>query len=386
MKDRIRLVHVVWRLSVGGGIPQVSRQVLAGLDPERFECHAITARPAWAEDELDALGPHVTVHPLDHEGATSPGDEIRLGVRIAARVRALRPHVLHAHSGTARLSLPAVLASPSLPRVLEVHEPLADGLHSRLTNNIEVGMVKAAGFRPFAHSTHVRDATARIVGWRPERIPLVPLGVPVHVPDPDAGLSLRAELGIAPDALVVVGVGRAPQKNIPLMVRVGADVVRKLGTSGPPTVFLIVGRQEPEVQLLIDELGVSEHVRVVPPLARLTDAFDAADLFLSTSHYEGFGLAVAEAMVAGVPVVGTAVGGVTDVVEDGVTGRLLSAGDRPGLAMACRELLTDPTTRARMGAAARERVLARFTRRHMIDGFAEVYERAARRGRGPGGA
>ncbi|MGC0417669.1 glycosyltransferase family 4 protein [Embleya sp. AB8] len=381
VRDRIRLVHVVWRLSVGGGIPQVSRQVLAGLDPARFDCHAIIARPAWEEDELGELGPNVTVHSLDHEGPTRPPDEIRLGVRIAARVRALRPHVLHAHSGTARLSLPAALGSPRLPRVLEVHEPLKDGLHSRLTNGIEVGMVKAAGFRPFAHSTQVRDATAAIVGWRPSRIPLVPLGVPAHEPDPAAGAALRAELGIAPETLVVVGVGRAAQKNIPLMVRVGADVVRELGDAGPPVVFLIIGRQEPEIQALIDELGVGRQVRVIAPLPRLSDAFDAADLFLSTSHYEGFGLAVAEAMMAGVPVVGTAVGGVTDVVADGVTGRLLRAGDRGGLVAACRELLTDRALRARMGATSRERVLARFTRRHMLDGFAEIYERAALRGR-----
>ncbi|MET7303334.1 glycosyltransferase family 4 protein [Embleya sp. NPDC005575] len=381
MKHRIRLVHVVWRLSVGGGIPQVSRQVLAGLDPERFDCHAIIARPAWEEDRLDELGPNLTVHALDHEGPARPRDEIRLGLRIASRVRELRPDVLHAHSGTARLSLPSALGSPGTPRVLEVHEPLKDGLHSRLTNGIEVGMVKAAGFRPFAHSTHVRDATAAIVGWRPERIPLVPLGVPVHVPDPAAGLALRAELGIPREALVVVGVGRATQKNIPLMVRVGADVVRKLGDAGPPVVFLVIGRQEPEIPALIQELGVGKHVRVVPPLARLSDAFDAADLFLSTSHYEGFGLAVAEAMMAGVPVVGTAVGGVTDVVADGVTGRLLRAGDRGGLVMACRELLTNNALRTQMGAASRERALARFTRQHMLDGFAQVYERAALRRR-----
>nr|WP_272923761.1 glycosyltransferase family 4 protein [Streptomyces sp. SID3343] len=368
-------------MSVGGGIPQVSRQVLAGLDPARFDCHAITARPALAEDELGELGPHVTVHPLDHVGPTRPRDEVRLGVRIAGLVRELRPDVLHAHSGTARLSLPAALGSPRMPRVLEVHEPLKDGLHSKLTNGIEVAMVRAAGFRPFAHSTHVRDATADIVGWRPGRIPLVPLGVPVHIPDPDAGRALRAELGISAETLVVVGVGRATQKNIPLMVRVGADVVRKLGDTGPPVVFLIVGRQDPQIPALIEELGVGRHVRVVPPLPRLTDAFDAADLFLSTSHYEGFGLAVAEAMVAGIPVVGTAVGGVTDVVADGVTGRLVRAGDRPGLVAACRELLTNHALRARMGVAARERVLARFTRGHMIAGFAQVYERAALRAR-----
>ncbi|WP_436791330.1 glycosyltransferase family 4 protein [Yinghuangia sp. YIM S10712] len=375
MRRRIRVVHVVWRLSTGGGIPRVSRQVLAGLDPSRFDCHAVTARPAVEEDELHLLGPNVTVHPLDYAGPPDKVQEFRIPLRYAAVVRKLRPDVIHAHSGTARHALPAALAVPSAGRVMEVHEPLTGGLHSEWTNRIERSMITRSRFRPFAHSSHVRDSTAALLGLRRAAVPLVPLGVEPHVPDPTARARLRAELGLAPDARLVVGVGRSGQKNIPLFFRVAAAVLGTVGKTG--VAFALVGRQRPEIAELVDELGIGEHVHLVPPLARLQDAFDAGDLFLSTSDYEGFGIAVAEAMCAGLPVVGTAVGGVNDVVDNGVTGRLVAKGDRDGLAAAVSELVTDDGLRTAMGTAARERALARFTRQKMIDGFADVYEKAA---------
>ncbi|NUU20053.1 MAG: glycosyltransferase family 4 protein [Streptomycetaceae bacterium] len=376
MARRIRVVHVVWRLSTGGGIPQVSRQILAGLDPERFECHAVTARPAADEDELHLLGPNVTIHPLDYTGPPNKVEEVRIPLRYAAAVRKLRPDVIHAHSGTARHALPAALAVPSAGRVLEVHEPLKGGLHSEWTNRIERQMVTRARFRPFAHSSDVRDATAALLGLRRAAVPLVPLGVEPHVADPAARERLRGELGLAPSTRLVVGVGRSGQKNIPLFVRVAASVLASLGDAGPAVAFAVVGRQDPEIPRLIDELGIGKRIRLIPPLDRLQDAFDAGDLFLSTSDYEGFGIAVAEAMCAGLPVVGTAVGGVNDVVEDGVTGRLVGKGDCDALAAAVRELLADDALRATMGAAARERALASFTRQKMVEGFAAVYERA----------
>lgn len=378
MVRRIRVVHVVWRLSTGGGIPQVSRQVLAGLDPERFECHAVTARPAAEEDELHLLGPNVTVHPLDYTGPANKVEEVRIPLRYAAEVRRLRPDVIHAHSGTARHALPAALAVPSAARVLEVHEPLRGGLHSEWTNRIERSLVAKARFRPFAHSSDVRDSTAALLGIPRAEVPLVPLGVEPHVPDADARARLRAELGLAPSTRLVVGVGRAAQKNIPLFVRVAAAVLAALGDSGPAVAFAVVGRQDPEVPELVSELGIGKRLHLVPPLPRLQDAFDAGDIFLSTSDYEGFGIAVAEAMCAGLPVVGTAVGGVRDLVEDGVTGRLTRKGDEAALAAAVRELVADDELRTRLGAAARERAFARYTRDKMIEGFADVYASAVR--------
>ncbi|MEU8136770.1 glycosyltransferase family 4 protein [Streptodolium elevatio] len=377
MGRRIRVVHVVWRLSTGGGIPQVSRQILAGLDPDRFECHAVTARPAAAEDELHLLGPNVTVHPLGYTGPPNKVEEVRIPLRYAAAVRKLRPDVIHAHSGTARHALPAALAVPSAGRVMEVHEPLRGGLHSEWTNRIELNMISRARFRPFAHSSDVRDATAALLGVPRATIPLVPLGVEPHVPDPEARARVRAELGLAPNTRLVVGVGRSAQKNIPLFVRVAARVLECLGDTGPAVAFAVIGHQDPEVPDLIEKLGVGKRVRLVPPLPRLQHAFDAGDIFLSTSDYEGFGIAVAEAMCAGLPVVGTGVGGVNDVVEDGVTGRLVRKGDCDALADAVRELVSDDDLRTTMGAAARERAMARFTRPTMIEGFAEMYEKAA---------
>jgi glycosyltransferase involved in cell wall biosynthesis len=91
------------------------------------------------------------------------------------------------------------------------------------------------------------------------------------------------------------------------------------------------------------------------------------DVLVLPSYEEPFGTVLAEAMAVGTPVVATRVGGLAEVVDDGVTGRLVAPGDPAGLAAAVLEVLRD---RDRMGAAARERA-----RRFDSDGYAERVER-----------
>src|SRR4051794_1620430 len=78
------------------------------------------------------------------------------------------------------------------------------------------------------------------------------------------------------------------------------------------------------------------------------------------SLQEGFGLTVAEAMWKSRPVVAWAVGGIRDQIDDGVSGRLVGPGDRPGFAAAIVDLLADPAAARRLGAAAHGRVRERF--------------------------
>jgi glycosyltransferase involved in cell wall biosynthesis len=112
---------------------------------------------------------------------------------------------------------------------------------------------------------------------------------------------------------------------------------------------LVVAGDGPLRDLVPDALGFVAHDR----LERLYD--DAAVVVLP-SYREGLPLAVIEAMAHGRPVVATRVGGIPELVEDGVTGFLVEPGDRDGLRAALERLLGDPALRRRMGAEARRRV------------------------------
>jgi glycosyltransferase involved in cell wall biosynthesis len=99
------------------------------------------------------------------------------------------------------------------------------------------------------------------------------------------------------------------------------------------------------------------------------------DLYVSSSHLEGLGTAILDAMLAGLPVAAAAVGGVTDVVIDGETGRLAPARDPAALAEAVIAALEDPEGSRRMADNARRRVAERFSAAAMAEGTLAVYRK-----------
>ncbi|MGA2186759.1 MAG: glycosyltransferase [Bryobacteraceae bacterium] len=110
------------------------------------------------------------------------------------------------------------------------------------------------------------------------------------------------------------------------------------------------------------------------PDRRLESLYASCDLFVAPSRYESFGLIYLEAMRYGKPVVGCRVGGVVEVVDDGVSGFLVEPDDPPALQTALESLLADPERRRRMGQAAKTAFLERFTRRQMVEAAAQYYQ------------
>lgn len=377
-----RVVHFLWRLSPGGGIPIVVRQLAAGLDPARFDVHLVTARPLLEEDGVAGgrVG-HATVHGLGITGKAGRPQQALLASRLARCVHALDPDVLHVHSGSAAYALPAVLRARPRARVLEVHDAPGSGRHGRAAEWCEGQLVRRLRFVPLVHSTSVRDDVSAAYGVDRGAAAFVPLGVDAvgDVPVPGAGAAWRRRIGVARGAPLVLCVARlVPTKNIALVVEV-ADQLRD--HPALPT-FVVVGNGPESDRLAreIDNRGLAGRVMLGGALygADLRAAYDAADVLLSTSDYEGFGLTVVEAMAAGLPVVATAVGGVTDLVVHGETGFLAPRGDAAALAGAVARLIDDAALRVRMATGARARARERFDARATVDGVAALYARLSR--------
>jgi len=106
---------------------------------------------------------------------------------------------------------------------------------------------------------------------------------------------------------------------------------------------------------------------------RREDLLGRAAVFVLPSHVEGLPMSLLEAMAAGCPVVATSVGGVPDVVADGVNGLLVRPGDREALALAIHRLLIDRALAGRLGAAARDTIRRRFTTEHALERLDQVY-------------
>jgi glycosyltransferase involved in cell wall biosynthesis len=125
--------------------------------------------------------------------------------------------------------------------------------------------------------------------------------------------------------------------------------------------------------------GVGGSVRLVGYRTDARALLAAADVFVLCSRYEGMPLAVLEAMEAGLPVVATRAIGNDEVVEHGVTGTLVPAGDASELGAAITALLADPRRRASYGKAGRQRYLQHFTADRMVARTRAQYQELLRR-------
>jgi glycosyltransferase involved in cell wall biosynthesis len=189
-------------------------------------------------------------------------------------------------------------------------------------------------------------------------------------------VATRRELGLQESGPVVGTVCRLvePKKGISVLLRAMAAL--KGDGNDSPCQLLIVGDGPARASLeaLTRQLGLHERTIFAGTRRDVPRILPLLDLFVLPSLYEGFGIAILEAMAAGKPVVATAVGGIPEFVVPGETGLLAEAGNTAALADAIESLLHDPVRATRMGMRGRARVLAGFQMSTVIRRHEQVYE------------
>jgi glycosyltransferase involved in cell wall biosynthesis len=197
--------------------------------------------------------------------------------------------------------------------------------------------------------------------------------------------AVRAELGVGPEEVVVGIVANfRREKAYEVFLAAAAEAA----ASDPRLRFVSVGQGplEDEMRALADRLGLTGRASILGYRPDAVEVMSAFDLFSLSSRHEGLPVSLMEALVLGLPVVATAVGGIPEAVTDGVEGLLVPPDDPSALAAAWLALAADPDRRARMAAAARTRG-ERFGIEPAARRLEQLYREAAERrvGRAPQG-
>jgi glycosyltransferase involved in cell wall biosynthesis len=369
---KLRVVTLVDRLGTGGA-ERLAIQTTTRLDPERFDRTLCASR----RFDVAVSKRHVANALADLESA---GVRVLGLKRTSARqvwawwplyrmLRRERVDVLHAHKFGSNLWGTAIGRMARVP-VIVAHEHTwsFQGKPWRRIGDREVIARGSSAF--IAVSREDRRRMIEIEGIDPDDVLFIPNGIPA--PPPPSGADVRAELGIAPDAPLIgtVSVLR-PQKALDVLLR----ATRILVDEFPGLRVLIAGEGDRRFALedLTKELGLEDNVLFLGVRTDVPDVLDALDVAVSSSDFEGSPLSVMEYMEAARPIVATRVGGVPDLIDDGVHGRLVDPQQPATFAAAVAELLRDPEGAREMGRRARQRRRDEFDIDVMVRRLEELY-------------
>ncbi len=357
---RVLLVHQ----PVDGGVGRHVADLALGLPELGFE--TITCGPA-PPDGIDGAREHV---PLDLRRPVAPRD-LRMVADFARTLDRVRPDIVHAHSSKAgAVARLAKLAHRRIP-VLYTPHGFAFAGHFRL--RAERRAYREAEWalgRVTDRAVCVCQAEARLARLvvPPARVRVVYNGVPV-AGDERAGSAME-RLGARGPVICTLGLMRAG-KGVETLI----DAVPGVLAQHPRAQMALWG-DGPETEALrrrAQRRGLAEAVHFLGPTTSPLGAVRGSTVFVMPSWRESFPYVVLEAMSAGLPIVSTDVGGVREAIDDQAHGLLVPPNDPGSLAQAISRMLADEGLRARLGAAARQRVAREFTRPRMLSGLSELY-------------
>ena len=372
----IRVCRVIARMN-GGGPAQHLLHLARGLDPQRFTQVIVGGRVGPHEVDLTGEARRhglevVTIPSLGRE--LHPAADTLTVARLVAFFREWRPDVVETHTAKAgTVGRIAALLSGVPVRIHVFHGHVFHGYFPPWKTRLFLEIERALG-RASTRIVALGEAQRReLLGYgigNPDSTISVPLGfdlapflaIPTGGTDPRAG-ALRAELGVSDlpseRAPVIAIVGRL----VPIKAHeVFLAAARVILDAMPDARFVIAGEGDRRADL--------ERLAATPPLAGRVHflgwrhdtaaLFAGLDLTVLTSDNEGMPVAIIESLASGVPVVATAVGGVPDLIRDGVNGRLVPPRDPDAVARAALEILGNPDRRMAMAVAARASVVPAY--------------------------
>lgn len=365
-----------------GGLGTYMRWLADGLDRERFALTFICLSDGAAAlaDELSQRAGVAAFGWQMNRYKINPFTDAQVIVRLARLIRRERFDMIHAHGSKAGFIARVAAIGSGVPVIYSPHNFAFHVGVPRWQARIFAFVEKLAARYLTAKIITVADgeqALARQFGvGTPDLFVTVHSGVDLSAFSRRVDSSeQKTALGVPREALLVGAVGRlSGQKNPLAFVRLAARVHEKI----PNAHFVWIGEGplENESRQLAIELGVGNVLHFAGQRADVPADLRALDVFVMTSRWEAFSLALLEAMACGLPCVASNLAGNAEALDE-ASGFLFDVDDVNGMSAAVEKILSDRARAKRMGVNARERVEQHFTRALMMNKLMQVYLSAA---------
>ena len=369
---RTHVLTLVDRLSITGGAEHIALDIATRLDPSRFRSTLCASRfaPTGTPNSSERQG-------LDLMHAAGTGFiplrrrsriDFRSWRRLAAYVRNEHVKVIHAHMFGSNVWGTVIGRLTGVP-VIIAHEHSRSFEGEPLMRLLDRELIARHCDAFIAVSCEDRRKMIELERIPTERIRVLANGIAAETPTP--GRDLRAELDLGRGPLIGAVGGLRAVKAYDVLIRAAAH----LHDRHPDLRVLIAGdgEERPRLEALIRELGLADVVVMLGAWLDVPDLLAALDVAVCTSEREGSPLSVMEYMEAELPIVATRVGGIPDLIDDGVHGLLVEPGNPEALAAAIDDLLSDRTRASALGKHARERRRREFDLDVMVHNVEALY-------------
>lgn len=366
------VVHLIYRLDFGGlenlMVERINRM------PAQAYRHAIVCLTGYTDFSKKISRPDVEIYSLGKQ----PGLSLGTHAALWKLLRRLKPAIMHSYNLSAIEYAPAAILAGVPIRINGAHGRDHDDPHgtNRKHNFLRRAML------PFydccyANSASMQDWNRDVIGVPEHKSRLLPNGIDSDKFHPRAAGQGRALDVFPPDAIVIGAVGRIQDvKDHASLVAAFILLRERLPRLRAQLRLAIVGDGPllAKLRAQVDAAGIADAVWLPGSRNDVADILRSIDIFAMSSIAEGTPGSALEAMCAGLPVVGTRVGGLPEVIEEGVTGALVPASDPAAMAAALERYALDPALRAAHGEAGRMRVHRKYNMAAMVAAYQSLYD------------
>lgn len=354
-----------------GGAETVFADLVRRIEDENF--HSIAVLPGRTPWLTDALSGHTVLKAASTGWPQKRPFDLAYASTLRRIFNDTRADVVHAHSfGCAVYASFALLGSRA--KLISTFHGLVDiSASGRLTALKWRMLSRAAAIVCVSES--LRMAACATPGVRASRVQTIYNGIDVAQFEPARHDRLRDQLGLAPGTVLLGAAGNVrPAKAYDVLLHAMAA----LRDRGMNVHLAIAGDVTPSplvesLRTLTRDLGLAAHVTYLGFVAEIAEFLNGLDVFVLSSHTEGFSIATVQALAVGLPVVATRCGGPEEILQDGLSGLLVDVGSSFALADGVGRVIADVALRTSLSQAATRRSLEAFSLDMMVQKYEELY-------------